>query len=61
MIVKIGDKVYDAEEEPIMLILSDSDKENLANMHSDKNKFITFPEGMDIKEVREFMKIEDKE
>lgn len=46
MKVKIGDKIHDSNEEPIMLILDDQDKENIKNMHSDKYKFITYPKGM---------------
>lgn len=41
MKVKIGDKIHDSNEEPIMLILDDQDKENIKNMHSDKYKFIS--------------------
>lgn len=35
MKVKIGADVYDAEETPIMLILTDQDKENIAKMSPD--------------------------
>ncbi|MEK6829502.1 MAG: hypothetical protein AABY15_05195 [Nanoarchaeota archaeon] len=58
MKVKIGDKIYDANEEPIMLILNDADKNNIANMHSDKYKYAAFPDEMDIEEVKEFMKLD---
>lgn len=61
MKVKIGNKVYDANEEPVMLILDDVDKKNISNMHPDKNKFVAFPDGMDIDKVREFMKISKPE
>jgi predicted house-cleaning noncanonical NTP pyrophosphatase (MazG superfamily) len=30
MQIKIGDKIYNSKEEPIMVILSDKDKENIA-------------------------------
>ena len=55
MQVKIGNKIYDSNKEPIMLILSDEDKENIAKMHSDKYKIISAPSGMDVKEVRKFI------
>lgn len=58
MKVKIGDKVYDANEEPIMLILNDSDKSNIANMHPDNYKYVAFPDKMDIADVKQFMKLE---
>ena len=32
MKVKIGDKIYDSEQEPIMVILNDADKNNIKNM-----------------------------
>ena len=46
MKVLVGGKLYDAREEPIVIILSHEDRENIANMHEDKSKFIVFPEDM---------------
>jgi len=54
MKVKIGDQVYDAEKQPIMLILSDIDKENISNMHSDTMKYCAFPEDIDESEIKEW-------
>ncbi len=58
MKVKIGSATYDSNETPIMLILDDIDKQNISNMHLDKYKFVSFPEGMDIFKVRKWMKDE---
>jgi hypothetical protein len=57
MKVKIGEKIYDSEKEPIMVILSESDKENISNMLPEATKYCSFPDGMIVKSIREFMKI----
>jgi hypothetical protein len=62
MKVKIGDKVYDPEKQPIMIILSEKDKENIANMSETATKYCCFPnKGYTEEEINEFMNItEDK-
>ena len=44
MKVKIGNVIYDSTEEPIMLILSQEDKSNIANMAPDATKYCSFPD-----------------
>jgi hypothetical protein len=44
MKVKIGDTVYDAEDEPIMLILTETDKKNIAKMLPETTKYCAYPE-----------------
>jgi len=44
MKAKIGDKIYDSEKEPIMIILSDSDKKNITNMDPEATKYLSYPE-----------------
>lgn len=64
MKVKIGDKIYDSEKEPIMLIF-DNDKQkdqitqHLSNMEIKEGirKYIQFPELYSIDDAKEFMKI----
>jgi hypothetical protein len=56
MKVKVGDKIYDSEKEPIMVILSESDKENICNMLSEATKYCSFPDEMSLEYVKEFMK-----
>jgi hypothetical protein len=54
MKVKIGDKTYDSNEQPIMLILDDIDKQRLSWM-GEQNKYCNYPEGMDINKIIKFM------
>lgn len=56
MKVKVGNKIYDGENEPVMVILSDKDKENIKRMPSDKTKYCSFPEKSDIGKIEEWMK-----
>lgn len=56
MQVKIGDKIYDAEEIPIMVIFSASDKKNISNMSDEMMKYCAFPDSCDEQEIRKFMK-----
>lgn len=56
MKVKIGDTIYDAEQEPIMVILSDSDKKNIQNMLPECTKYCAYPEtGYTQEEIRAWM------
>jgi len=57
MKVKIGDKIYDSNEEPIMIILSEDDKKNIGSMIPEATKYCSFPDTSDVEKVREFMKI----
>lgn len=59
MKVKIGEKIYDAEDQPIMLILSETDKKNIGNMHLDATKYCVFSENYDLGKIKEFMKVEE--
>jgi hypothetical protein len=43
MKVKVGNKIYDGKQEPIMVILSNKDKENIENMHPDATKYCMYP------------------
>jgi len=58
MKVKIGNKTYDGNKEPIMLILDSIDKENIHKMAENANKFCIFPDHWDRDEIDEFMEIE---
>ena len=57
MKVKIGDKIYDSNEEPVMIILSEDDKKNIGNMVPQATKYCSFPDTCDIEKIKEFMKI----
>ena len=56
MKVKIKNKIYDGNEEPVMVILSDEDKRNIKEMNKSCNKYCSFPdEGYDIDGINEWM------
>jgi len=58
MKVKIGDKIYDSLKEPIMFILSESDKKNIREMSSKCNKYCSFPSNMNKEVAIKFMQEE---
>ena len=47
MRIKIGDKIYTSTEQPIMVILTESDKRNIRNMHPDATRYAEFSDGLD--------------
>lgn len=49
MKVKIGNKVYSDKDEPIMLILTDGDKKNIANMNKECTKYAAYPESFELR------------
>jgi hypothetical protein len=57
MKVKIGDTVYDSEKQPIMVILSNDDKKNIENMLPEATKYCSFPDGVEIQIIKDFMKV----
>ncbi len=55
--VKIGNKIYDSNDEPIMVILDKQDVEYISNMPKHNTKYCSYPEtGYSEEEIREFMK-----
>lgn len=54
MKVKIGDKIIDSNDEPIMIILSEEEKSLLSSMGSAR-QFCSYPDSMDIRAVQDFM------
>lgn len=55
MKVKIGNKIYDGNDEPVMIILSDEDKKNITNMLPTATKYCSYPDDYD-GDIKEFMK-----
>jgi len=55
MKVKIGNTIYDSEEEPIMVILSQKDKENIKNMAPYCTKYCSYPIPTDREYIEKFM------
>ena len=58
MKVKVGNKIYDPEVEPIMIILSDQDKKNIANMLPECTKYFCYPDNLSEEFINEFIKTE---
>jgi hypothetical protein len=58
MKVKVGDTIYDGEHVPVMAILSDDDKRNIANMSPECTKYAAFPDGSPQVEIERWMKDE---
>lgn len=59
MKVKVGDMVYDGAVEPVMVILTDKDKENISSMSEHHHKYTSFPKGLSDNEVERFMEIKE--
>lgn len=57
MKVKIGAEVYDSEEQPIMIVLTDEDKNNINQMLPDATKYCSFPSDMKLNDIKKFMKL----
>jgi hypothetical protein len=60
MKVKIGDTVYDGAEEPVMVILSPEDKQNIASMLPDATKYCSYPDSMSDEDAVKFMQNDKK-
>ena len=58
MKVKIGNKIYDPNDEPILLILSDTDKENIANMAEEAHYYCVYPDTLDAEYIKKWAEIE---
>lgn len=61
MKVKISNIVADSDHEPVMVILSEQDKENISNMHPDSSKYCVYPDKEewtkdDHKKIKDWMK-----
>lgn len=56
MKVKIKDKIYDSNDEPIMIMLEEDDKSNIKNM-GDAKKYCSYPsEGYEPENISSWMK-----
>jgi len=55
MRVKIGDKVYNSDDEPIMVMLSDQEKQLISDMPKHLHKFLVYPDSMSIEDAQGFM------
>lgn len=57
MKVKVGNTVYDCEYQPIMVILSEKDKENIANMLPEATKYCAYPDNISPQEIEKWMRL----
>lgn len=55
MKVKVRNLIYDADKEPVMLILDESDKRNIQKMSPSNSKYCRYPDGMSLAAVEKFM------
>ena len=55
MKVKVGNKIYDGDKEPVMVILSDLDKKNISNMSFIANKYASFPDDYPTDDMKAWM------
>jgi hypothetical protein len=58
MKVKVGNKIYDGSNEPIMIIVSAGDRENIANMLPDCTKYCQYPNDIDQDIIEKWMEDE---
>ena len=57
MKVKVGNTIYDGEREPVMVILTDQDKKNIANMDLEATKYCVYPtEGLTPEHILNWMR-----
>ena len=57
---KIGNVIFDSSDQPLMVILSDDDKTNIANMACGDDKYCVFDSSKtSVEEAAKFMKVID--
>lgn len=57
MKVKVRGKVFDGSKEPVMVVLTKKDKENIANMLPEATKYCEFPDNYKEEDIKEYMKL----
>jgi hypothetical protein len=55
MKVKIGNKIFDAKDEPLMIILEESEKQLISSMSKDDKKFCVYPDSISTDQIKIFM------
>lgn len=61
MKVKIGNRITDGTIQPVMVILSDQDKENIRNMAPDATHYCAYPaEKFGVEEIESWMRTGSK-
>lgn len=47
MKVKIGDRIYDSDKEPVMIIISEQDKRNISMMPKGFHRYCSYPDDLE--------------
>lgn len=55
MKVKIGEKIYDSNEEPLMIILGDDDKCHIGQMHIECSQYVAYPASLSDEDLDSFL------
>jgi hypothetical protein len=55
MKIKIGKTIYDPNDQPIMIILTEKDKFNIAHMAPEATKYCAYPDTMRPEEIEKWM------
>ena len=58
MKVKIGNRIFDSNNEPIMIILGEQDRNNIKNMHENATKYCCYPSNLEAETIENFMEID---
>ncbi len=53
MKVLVEGKLYNTEDTPVLIIVSDNEKKLIGNMTGEKGRFYSFPDSMSEEEMRE--------
>ena len=61
MKVAVGKKIYDTKDQPIALILTDQDKQNISNMTKDARFYMCYPDHVPDEEMDVWMDAIEKE
>lgn len=57
MKIKVDNRIYDPNRDPVMVILSEADKRNIADMPPEATRYAAFPEGMSKEDAEKFMEL----
>jgi len=55
MKIKLGNKIYDPQQEPMLIILDPIDRLNIIAMKPEANIYASYPKGMARADVEKFM------
>lgn len=55
MKVKVGNTIYDGEVEPVMVILTEQDKKNIANMAPTATRYCVYPDKCKAERIERWM------